>query len=298
MKTVIVISGPTGVGKTKAAIEIAKHFKTEIISADSRQFFKEIPVGTAAPTKQELSEVPHHLVGNLSITEYYNAYKYEQDVLSLLNDLFKAHNVVVLTGGSGMYIDAVCNGIDDIPDINIELRNKVIAQYKNEGLESLRSTLLKLDPDYYAQVDLKNPARLMRAIEVCLQMGVPYSTVRKNTKKERDFKVIKIAINLPREILYERINKRVLVMLSEGLEEEAKSMLPNRHHTALKTVGYREFFEYFDGTYSRDFAIEKIQQNSRKYAKRQISWLNRDQNYHWFEPQEIQKIIDFIKVSI
>ena len=298
MKNLIVISGPTAVGKTGIAIEIAKHFTTEIISADSRQFFKEIPIGTAAPTKQELEQVPHHFVGNLHITEYYNAYKYEQDVLAVLDSLFKKHKTVVLCGGSGMYIDAVCNGIDEIPDIEIELRNSVIAQFENEGIESLRTTLQKLDPAYYAIVDLKNPARLMRAIEVCIQTGKPYSDVRTSKTKKRDFNCIKIALNLPREELYNRINLRVDELLKQGLEQEARSVFEYKTHTALKTVGYRELFSYFSNEISRDEAIEKIKQNTRNYAKRQISWLHRDSAYTWFSPNELANCIDFIEKGL
>lgn len=298
MKHVIVISGPTAVGKTKVAIEIASHYKTEIISADSRQFYKEIPIGTATPTKEELTLVPHHFIGNLQITDYYNVYKYEQDVLQLLNNLFQKHDVVVLCGGSGMYIDTICNGIDDIPDIDVELRNKIIKQHTEQGIESLRITLQKLDPEYYAIVDLKNPARLMRAIEVCIQTGKPFTEVRTNKTKTRDFNCIKIALNLPREELYARINSRVDIMIQDGLEAEAKSMLPYKEHTALKTVGYREFFDYFSGEISYEFAIEKIKQNSRNYAKRQISWLHRDKSYHWFSPNEITTIKKHIEKTI
>jgi tRNA dimethylallyltransferase len=297
MKHVIVISGPTAVGKTKVAIEIATHYKTEIISADSRQFYKEIPIGTATPTKEELALVPHHCIGNLQIIDYYNVYKYEQDVIQLLNNLFQKHDVVVLCGGSGMYIDTIYNGIDDIPDIDVELRNKIIKQHTVEGIESLRITLQKLDPEYYAIVDLKNPARLMRAIEVCIQTGKTFTEVRTNKTKTRDFNCIKIALNLPREELYERINSRVDIMIQDGLEAEAKSMLPYKEHTALKTVGYREFFDYFSGETSYEFAIERIKQNSRNYAKRQISWLHRDKSYHWFSPNEISNIISMIEIK-
>jgi len=294
MKKLIVISGPTGVGKTKVAIEVAKHFNTEILSADSRQFFKEIPIGTAAPTQEEQAEIPHHFVGNLSITEYYNAYKYEQAVLKLLQELFKQHDYIVLTGGSGMYIDAVCNGIDDIPDVDSALRSKIKQQYLNEGLESLQNNLKQLDPEYYTQVDLKNPVRLMRAIEVCLQTGKPYTQVRTNTRKKRDFEIIKIALNLPREELYERINQRVIIMQDNGLVDEVNSVKSFKEHTALKTVGYRELFDYFEGNCTLENAIEKIQQNSRKYAKRQLTWLKRDLEYRWFSPTEIKEIINCI----
>ncbi|MDA3881930.1 MAG: tRNA (adenosine(37)-N6)-dimethylallyltransferase MiaA [Bacteroidales bacterium] len=292
---VIVVSGPTGVGKTNTAIQIARHFQAEIISADSRQFFKEIPIGTAAPTQEELQAVPHHFVGNLSITDYYNAYMFQKEVLEILPSLFKKNKYVVLCGGSGMYIDAVCNGIDDIPDIDPELRTSVITQYKNEGLESLRNTLKKLDPDYYAEVDLKNPARLMRAIEVCIQTGKPFSSIRKQAYAPRDFSCIHIALSLPREELYTRINARVENMMEQGLEEEARSVFPYKEHTALKTVGYKELFAYFNKEYSKDFAIEKIKQHSRHYAKRQISWLKRNNEYTWFHPEDYTEIFNHIK---
>jgi tRNA dimethylallyltransferase len=298
MKTLIIITGPTGVGKTNIAIGVAQHLKTEIISADSRQFFKEIPIGTAAPTIEEQNAVPHHLIANLSIQEYYNAYKYEQDALDIITTLFKTHETVILTGGSGMYIDAVCNGIDEIPDIEPELRTKIIEQFQKQGIESLRTTLKKLDPQYYEIVDLKNPARLMRGIEVCIQTGKPYSKARTSIKKVRDFALIKIALNLPREELYTRINLRVDTMLEQGLENEVLSILPFREHTALKTVGYREFFDYFDGIYSKEFAIDKIKQNSRNYAKRQLSWFNRDYSYNWFSPHNFDEIISFVNKKI
>ncbi|MFO7869701.1 MAG: tRNA (adenosine(37)-N6)-dimethylallyltransferase MiaA [Bacteroidales bacterium] len=294
-KYLIVISGPTGVGKTNTAIHIAKQFNTEIISADSRQFFKEIPIGTAAPTHEERKAVPHHFVGNLSITDYYNAYLFQKDVITLLSSLFQKHNYIVLCGGSGMYIDAVCNGIDDIPDIEPELRASIISQLENEGVESLRTTLKKLDPDYYAQVDLKNPARLMRAIEVCLQTGKPYSSIRNQPQTPRDFTPVHIALNLPREELYARINSRVDAMIRAGLENEAHAMLPYKHHTALKTVGYKEFFAYFNAEYSKEYTIEKIKQHSRHYAKRQISWIKRNTAYSWFAPHEYENIVTHIK---
>lgn len=292
---VIVISGPTGVGKTQTAIHVAKHFGAEIISADSRQFFKEIPIGTAAPTQEELKTVPHHFIGNLSITDYYNAYMFQKDVLEILPSLFMKNKYVVLCGGSGMYIDAVCTGIDDIPDIDPELRKSVITQYENEGIESLRNTLKKLDPDYYSEVDLKNPARLMRAIEVFLQTGKPFSSIRKKAYAPRNFSCIHIALTLPREELYTRINSRVDNMLEQGLEKEARSVFPYKNHTALKTVGYKELFSYFEKEYSKDFAIEKIKQHSRHYAKRQISWLKRNPSYTWLSPLNYAEIINHIK---
>jgi len=294
MNFLVVITGPTGVGKTKTAIEIAQHFSTEIISSDSRQFYKEIPIGTAAPTPYEQKQVPHHFVGHLSIQDTYNAYSFQNDVIQYIPSLFKKNNIVIMCGGSGMYIDAVCKGIDNIPDIEPEIRQKVIEQHQNEGIASLRTTLKKLDPDYYAIVDLKNPARLMRAIEVCFQTGKPYTSVRKNTQHKRDFVCIPIALSMPRNELYTNIHTRTDKMIAQGLEDEARAMLPYKNHTALKTVGYKEFFAYFEGKTSRNFAIEKIKQNSRNYAKRQISWIKRNDEYAWFLPQETASIISHI----
>lgn len=294
MNHLIIIAGPTAVGKTSAAIDCARHFNTGIISADSRQFFKEIPIGTAAPSAEEQALAPHYFVGNLSVSDYYNVYKYETDVLQLLETLFAQHNVVVMCGGSGMYIDAVCRGIDDIPDIDAEIRERIIRQFHEEGIESLRLQLQKFDPEYYEIVDLKNPARLMRALEVCVQTGKPYTAVRTNNTKQRPFAIHKIALNLPREQLYNRINQRVDSMVEQGIEHEARAMYPFRNHTPLKTVGYREFFDYFDGKTTRDCAIEKIKQNSRNYAKRQITWFKRDADYEWCAPNEWIEKINFV----
>ena len=297
MAKLIVITGPTGVGKTKTAIEIALLLNTEIISADSRQFYKEIPIGTAAPSPDECKTVPHHFVGHLSVTDYYNAYMYQNQVLKTLKKLFTKHEYVVICGGSGMYIDAVCNGIDNIPDIDPELREKVIEQFKSEGIEGLRSTVKKLDPEYYSQVDLKNPVRLMRAIEVCLQTGKTFSSVRTNSQQKRDFSTIHIALTLDREILYNRINERVLIMIQNGMIDEARSVHHLKEYTALKTVGYRELFDFFEGKIDKKTAIEKIQQHSRHYAKRQLSWIKRNPDYAWYNPEDISKIFTHIKHS-
>lgn len=298
MNFLIVITGPTGIGKTKTAIELAKLLQTEVVSADSRQFFKEIPIGTAAPTLEEMQGITHHFVGHLSVTDYYNAYKFQEDVITLLPHLFQKNQSVIMCGGSGMYIDAVCSGIDDIPDIDPELRAQIIQQYEQEGIESLRLALKKLDQEYYAQVDLKNPARLMRAIEVCIQTGKPYSEVRTNTNQTRDFSCSHIALSMEREQLYERINSRVDAMITAGLEQEAKSVYNLKNCTALKTVGYRELFEYFEHQYSFETAVEKIKQHSRHYAKRQISWIKRNENYKWFEPNQITEIYSYITSKI
>lgn len=298
MKTLVVIAGPTGVGKTKTGIRVAQHFNTEIISADSRQIFIETKIGTAVPSNEELSLVKHHLIQTRHISEYYNAWMFEQDALAIADEIFKTHDIALLVGGSGLYIDAVCNGIDEIPDIEPELRAKVNEQYLNEGIESLRQTLKFLDPDYYEIVDIQNPVRLKRAIEICIQTGKTYTQLRKEQAHQRPFSIIKIALNLPREELYDRINRRVDEMVANGLEKEVRSLIPQKDCMALKTVGYREFFDYFDNLTSREDAIEKIKQNTRKYAKKQISWLKRDASVQWFPPFDEEKIIGYIEEKL
>ena len=298
MKTLVVIAGPTAVGKTQMAIRVAQHFKTEIISADSRQIFTEPRIGTAYPSDEELSAVTHHLVGTHHVTEYYNAWKFEHEAIEIAERLFENHDVVVLAGGSGLYIDAVCNGIDEIPDIDAELRENINRQFEENGIEHLRQTLKHLDTEYYEIVDLSNPARLKRAIEICIQTGKPYSQLRKEQKVVRPFSIIKIALNLPREELYSRINTRVDAMISDGLEFEVRSLVPYKDCMALKTVGYREFFDYFDGKCTREEVIEKIKQNTRKYAKKQITWIKRSNDYKWFSPMETTEIIAYIEQCI
>lgn len=295
MKTLVVVTGPTAVGKTTTAIQLAQHFNTEIISADSRQIFIETKIGTAVPNEDELTLVKHHFIGTRHVTDYYNAWQFEQDALQKADELFQNYDIVILAGGSGLYVDAVCNGIDEIPDIEPDLRERINSQFENEGIESLRQTLKFLDPEYYKIVDLSNPARLKRAIEICFQTGKTYSELRKENKKTRPFKIIKIALNREREALYERINQRVDQMISDGLEQEVKSLSQWKDCTALKTVGYREFFDYFDGLCTYTEAIEKIKQNTRKYAKKQISWIKRDSEYQWFSPNEINEIIQYIE---
>ncbi len=298
MKHLIVIAGPTGVGKTNTAICIAQHFKTEIVSADSRQIFMETKIGTAVPTDEELQAAKHYLIGTHHISEYYNAWLYEQEALKTITHIFENHDIAILAGGSGLYVDAVCNGIDEIPDIDPSLREKVNQQFEAEGIIGLRQTLKLLDPEYYSIVDLQNPVRLKRAIEICLQAGKPYSELRQSQKRNRPFNIIKIALNLPREKLYERINLRVNQMISSGLEQEVKQLEPLKECMALKTVGYREFFDYFDGKCTKEEAIEKIKQNTRKYAKKQITWLKRNNDYTWFLPTELPQIIAHISTQI
>ena len=294
-KTLIVVIGPTAVGKTAMAIEIAKHFKTEIISADSRQFYKELKIGVASPSEEELKSAKHHFIGNLSINDSYNVSKFETESLICLKTIFIRNNQAVLVGGSGLYIDAVCKGIDDLPDPEENLREEIKENFKNHGIEYLRNQLKILDYEYYNQVDLANPKRLMRAIEVCLTTGKTFTSLRINQQKPRDFNIIKIGLELPRDVLYERINKRVDLMIEEGLEKEVKSLISQKNLNALNTVGYKEIFDYLEGKTSFEFAIEKIKINSRRYAKRQLTWFKRDKEIKWFNPIETDKIINFIK---
>ena len=297
-KYLIVIAGPTASGKTATAIKIAKVLDTVIISADSRQFYKEIPIGTAAPTKEELSEVQHYMIHNLNVEDRYDVADYEKDVLILLKKLFLEHDTVVMTGGSGLFIDAVCNGLDSIPDISEENRNKVNELYKKGGLNALQNELQNLDPEYYNTVDKYNPRRLQRAVEVCYQTGLPYSSFRKNNVKERDFKVIKLALFWDRNELITRINKRVENMVRDGLIEEARKMYPKRQLNSLNTVGYKELFQYFDGKISLNEAIEQIKISTRQYAKRQMTWLRKNNDYHWFSVDEVPKMIEYINSEI
>ena len=298
MKHLIVIAGPTGVGKTKTAICLAQHFKTEIVSADSRQIFMETKIGTAVPSDEELQAAKHYLIGTRHISEYTNAWLYEQEALEPITHIFENHDIAILAGGSGLYVDAVCSGIDEIPDIEPSLRKKVNQQFEAEGVMGLRQTLKLLDPEYYSIVDLQNPVRLKRAIEICLQAGKPYSELRQSQKRNRPFNIIKVALNLPREELYERINLRVDQMIASGLEQEVKQLEPLKECMALKTVGYRESFDYFDAKCTKEEAIEKIKQNTRKYAKKQITWLKRNNDYTWFSPTNLPQIIAHISTQI
>jgi len=297
-KTLIIITGPTGIGKTAAGIALARHLQTEIISADSRQIFKELTIGTAVPTKQELEAVKHHFIQSHSIHENYNASKFETEVMALLSKLFQQFNEVVMVGGSMLYIDAICKGIDSMPDADPEIRESLKKQLQNEGIESLRLQLKKLDPEYYSNVDLKNPARIVHALEICLMTGKPYSSFRSNPKKQRPFEIIKIGLNCERDELHRRINQRVDKMVEAGLEKEARKVYPLRHLNALNTVGYREWFAYFDGEISREKAIELIKRNSRRYARKQLTWFRRDSEMYWFEPQQTSDILEFVNNKI
>lgn len=293
-KHLVVIAGPTASGKTSTAIKVAQALGSVIISADSRQFYKEIPIGTAAPTKQELSKVQHYMIHNLSVEDDYNVADYEHDVLNLLNKLFLEHDTVVLTGGSGLFIDAVCNGIDFMPDISDENRESVKKLYQDGGLQALQEEVKRLDPEYYKIVDKQNPRRLQRAIEVCYQTGLPYFSFRNNIVKHRDFKIVKVAILWERNELISRINQRVENMIAEGLVEEARMMYPKRHLNSLNTVGYKEMFEYFDGKITLEEAIEQIKISTRQYAKRQMTWLRRSNDYKWFTVDEVDRMLEYI----
>ncbi|MCQ2254133.1 MAG: tRNA (adenosine(37)-N6)-dimethylallyltransferase MiaA [Bacteroidaceae bacterium] len=296
MKVLIVILGPTGVGKSALCLEVAKHLGVSIINCDSRQMYRELPVGTAAPPPEDLKEVKHHFVGNLSIHDYYSASRYEQEVLELMeSDDSKVH---LLSGGSMMYIDAVCNGIDDIPTVREDIRKELLDRYAAEGIDRMREELKLLDPEYYAIVDLKNPKRIIHALEICYQTGKTYTSFRTNTKKERPFKVVKVGLNRDREELYDRINRRVLQMIKDGMIEEARSVYEYRGLNSLNTVGYKELFQYFDGELTLDEAIEKIQNNTRKYARKQLTWFRRDENIKWFNPEDKDEVVAYIDMAI
>ncbi len=294
MNTLVVLLGPTGVGKTEVALQIAEHLQSPIINADSRQIFAEIPIGTAAPTKEQQERVKHYFVGTLHLTDYYSAAKYEEDVLQLLNQLFNQQQIALLSGGSMMYIDAVCQGIDDIPTVDEATRRLMKRKLETEGLDALVAELKVLDPEHYKIVDLHNPRRVVHALEICYMTGNTYSSYRTNTKKIRPFNIIKIGLNRPREEMYERINNRVLKMMKQGLIEEAKAVYPQKGLNALNTVGYKELFAYFDGDISLDDAILKIQSNTRQYMRKQVTWFKRDNEIKWFSPTNIEEIINYI----
>ena len=282
-KELIVIAGPTAVGKTAYAIELAKKYRTEIISADSRQFYKELKIGTAAPTEEELAAAPHHFIGNLSIHDYYNVSIYEQEALKLIGHLFEKYDKVIAVGGSGLYIDALCYGIDELPDADEELRKEIKRKFAEEGIAYLQREVKRLDPDFYDIADIHNPKRLQRALEVCLSTGKTYSSLRKNKRKSRDFRIRKYVLNMNREKLYQRINMRVDKMMEAGLLDEVRDLLPYQDLNALNTVGYKELFRYFDDEISLDQAVTDIKTNSRRYAKRQITWFKRYKDFTWID---------------
>ncbi len=294
MKNLVVIVGPTGIGKTDLGIYLCSKLHTEIISADSRQFYKELKIGTATPSHEELLAAKHHFIGNLSIHDYYNASNFEFEAIDLLGKLFKTKDYVIMLGGSGMYIDAVCEGIDDLPSIDPEVRAYWEEKYQTEGIESLRFYLKKLDPEYYAVVDLKNHKRILKGLEVCLMTGKTYTSFRKSIKKERDFNIIKIGLTTDRPTLYKRIEERVDKMVNQGLVNEAEQLHKYKNLNSLNTVGYKELFGYFDKEYDLEKAIELIKRNTRRYAKRQLSWFQRDEKTAWFEKDEREKIFKYI----
>ena len=299
MKHLIIITGPTASGKTDLAVNLAEHFSTEIVSADSRQIFKEMRIGTAVPDDEVLQRVPHHFIQTRSVRDYYNAFMYETEVIDLLDrNLFAKYDTVVMCGGSMMYVDAVCNGIDLIPDPDMEVRDNLWQRFENEGIEPLRQQLLQLDPEYYKICDLNNHKRIIKALEVSIQTGKPYSSFRTGNKKQRDFQIVKIGLNLPREILHNRINQRVDKMIGEGLVEEARSLYPLRSLNSLNTVGYREMFDYFDNKTDLDTAVELIKRNTRRYARKQISWFNGDKDLTWFQPNQVDDIINYCNSKI
>lgn len=294
----VVIGGPTGIGKTRTGIELATVFNSVIISADSRQIYRELPIGTSAPTAEELAQVKHYLVGTRSIFDYYSAYEYEQDALRLSEELFAQQEVLFMVGGSMMYLDSFCYGIDELPTVDPGLRDELMKHYKEEGIEAIRLQLKSLDPEYYAQADLKNHKRLIHALEICLMTGMPYSSLRTGMRRERPFQIIRIGLEMDRDELYERINRRVGDMMSRGLLEEARALIAHRHLNSLNTVGYKELFEYFDGEYSLEKAVELIQRNTRRYARKQMSWFRRDKDIRWFHPSDIEGMTVFIRECI
>lgn len=295
MKTLIVLVGPTGVGKTELSLQLAEYYHTCIVSADSRQLYADLKIGTAAPTPEQLQRVKHYLVGTLQLTDYYSAAQYETEVLQLLDTLFKEQDVVLLTGGSMMYVDAVCKGIDDIPTVDAETRRLMLHRYETEGLEQLCAELKLLDPEYYRIVDLKNPKRVVHALEICYMTGKTYTSFRTQQKKERPFSIVKIGLTRDREELYERINRRVDIMLEDGLVEEAQGVYQHRALNSLNTVGYKEIFKYLGGEWTLAFATEKIKQNSRIYSRKQMTWFKRDEEIRWFHPEQETEILAYLR---
>ena len=293
-KTLIVITGPTAVGKTTLCMDIAKHFGIPIINADSRQIYRELKIGTARPTDEQIQAVRHYFVGTLGLDDYYSASLFEQQVLQLLDQLFQTSDYALLTGGSMMYIDAVCDGIDDIPTIDEETRRLMKQRLADEGLEALCEELRRLDPEYYEIVDRQNPRRVVHALEICTMTGQTYTSFRRRERRQRPFRIVKIALNRPREELYERINRRVDQMMSDGLLDEARALYPKKELNALNTVGYKELFDYLDGRWPLEEAVERIKGNTRRYARKQLTWYKKDKQIRWFHPDDKQSIIDYI----
>ena len=294
MNSLVILLGPTGVGKTELSLRVAEHFGSPIISSDSRQLYKDLPIGTAAPTAEQMARVKHYMVGTLDLTDYYSASNFEEDVISLLETLHRTTPTVVMTGGSMMYIDAVCKGIDDIPTVTPDIREAIYAQFEREGLENILQELKESDPVHYEEVDRMNYKRVIHAVEICRMTGKPYSSFRTNIKKERPFKIIKVGLTRDREELRDRINRRVDQMMVDGLLEEARKVYPFRHLNSLNTVGYKELFNYFDGEWPLDLAIEKIRRNSRVSARKQMTWFKRDEEIKWFHPDEETEILRYL----
>jgi tRNA dimethylallyltransferase len=295
MDTLIVVLGPTGVGKSDISIQLAQHYQTDIISADSRQFFRELCIGTAVPPGEDLELVTHHFIQSKSIHDYYNVSDYETEAIQLMSYLFRVKNPLILTGGSMLYLDTICKGIDDIPSVDPDIRKEVIRWYEETGLEALRERLLQIDPEYYQIVDRNNPKRMLHAVEIYEMTGQPFTSFRKNTIKERSFRILKIGINQDREVLYHRINQRVERMIELGLVDEARAVYPFRNLNSLNTVGYKELFTYFDGDCTLAEAIDLIQRNTRKYARKQLTWFRGDPEIKWFEPEQMEEIISYIE---
>ncbi len=294
MKTLITIAGPTAIGKTKMAIEVAQALGTEILSADSRQFYKELKIGVAAPSNEELAQVPHHFIGHLSIHDYYNVSRYEIDALNLLESLFQRYNQVVVVGGSGLYLDTLCGGISELPDADEALRASIKEKFEQSGIEYLREQVKILDPVFYETADISNPMRLLRAMEVTLQTGIPYSQFKNKKQQRHNFRITKIGLEQDREVLYNRINQRVDLMVEMGLLEEVQNLLPNKNLNALNTVGYKELFEYFEGKVTLEHALENIKTHTRRYAKRQMTWFKRDSDIQWFGTEQKIQILQYI----
>ncbi|MDX5346299.1 MAG: tRNA (adenosine(37)-N6)-dimethylallyltransferase MiaA [Hymenobacteraceae bacterium] len=294
----VVIAGPTAVGKTALCVQLARYFNTDVVSTDSRQFFREMAIGTAKPTPEEQEGITHHFINSHTITEEYSAGMFEAEALALLDRLFQKHQVVIAAGGSGLYVRALTEGMDEIPDTDPAIREQLSKQLEEQGLELLLEKLKQLDPEYYEQVDKANPQRVVRALEVCMATGAPYSSFRKQEQRERPFSMIKIGLTRDREELYQRINLRVDQMLEAGLLEEVKQLYPYKNHNALQTVGYKEIFDYLDGAYDWEEAVRLLKRNTRRYAKRQLTWFNKDKAYKWFHPNQFKEIVQYIEEQI
>ena len=297
-KTVIVLLGPTAVGKTALSLRLAQQFCCPIISADSRQLYRDIPIITAAPTAEEQARVPHYFVGTLGLTDYYSAARYEEEVMELLAEHFKEHDEAVLTGGSMMYIDAVCDGIDDIPTVDEHTRALMMERYHREGLEALAAELRLLDPEYYAQCDIRNPKRVIHALEICYMTGTTYTSFRVRQKKERPFRILKIGLQREREDLFDRINRRVTQMVEQGALEEVRRVMPYRAENSLNTVGVKELLKVLDGEWELNFALDRLRKNTRVYAKKQMTWFKKDDSIHWFHPEQEEEILNFVQCAL